>query len=98
MRALIEFEIQRAAGTQAACPGNPPVQPGTAGSTVVQTESREVWGILQRHFTPTTPNFNFQQVVTPRIVILGEYRKTSPTNKYELRILTRLTVASRERT
>ena len=62
MRALIEFETWRAAGTQAACPGNPPVQPRTAGSTVVQTESREVWGILQRHFTRTRTNFNFQQV------------------------------------
>ena len=62
MCALIEFEIRRAAGTQAACPGNPPVQPGTAGSTVVQTESREVWGILQRHFTRTRSIFNFQQV------------------------------------
>ena len=70
MCALIEFEIRRAAGTQAACPGNPPVQPGTAGSTVVQTESREVWGILQRHFTRTRSRsiFNFQQVaLVPRL-------------------------------
>ena len=62
MRALIEFETRRAAGTQAACPGNPPVQPRTAGSIVVQTEAREVWGILQRHFTRTRSIFNFQQV------------------------------------
>ena len=71
MRALIEFEIRRTAGTQVARPGNPPVQPGTAGSTVVQTESREFWGILQRHFTPTTPNFNFQQVHNMTIIGSG---------------------------
>ena len=63
MCALIEFEVRRAAGTQAACPGNPPVQPRTAGSIVVQTEAREVWGILQRHFTRTRSIFNFQQVL-----------------------------------
>ena len=71
MRALIEFETRRAAGTQAACPGNPPVQPRPAGTIVVQTEAREVWGILQRHFTRTRSIFNFQQVV-------GDYVEPKP--------------------
>ena len=54
--------------TQVTCAGIPPLQLGTAGWFVDQTEVRQIWDILPHHFTRTRSKIIFDHERQTRII------------------------------